>query len=105
METTMTVENNLILTRRSEGLEKRVVPLSMEFEVVRYNSLFNRILEESKISDYVTKKLEEGISDFEGYTDTYKQKLTEDLSKFKGALITAKPKITIKIELEKYENS
>jgi len=96
-------ENNLILVRKSVGVENRVVPFSMEFEVVRDNSLFNRILEESNVSKQVTDELERGISDFEGYTEEYKKKQEEDLNKFKGMLITAKPKITIKIELEKYE--
>ena len=96
-------ENNLTMTKKSVGLENRLVPFSMEFEVVRDNSLFNRILEESNIAAEVTKELQKEISDFEVYTEQYKEKLKEQLNYFKGVLITAKPKITIKIELEKYE--
>lgn len=98
-----TKENNLIVKSVSEGLDNRLVPLAIEFEVVSNNSLFNQIIEESGISQRITKLIEAQSCKFEGYKKEFQDKEEEKYNRFRGLLLTAKPKITIKIELEKYE--
>jgi hypothetical protein len=98
-------ENNLILLKQSISLDKRIVPISMEFNVISYNSLFNRIMEESRFLEFVDKELDKSPNyiEFEGYTEEYKKKLKLESDTYKEVIKTSKPKITIKIELEKYE--
>lgn len=100
-----TVENNLRVVRHSEGLSNRLVPLSMEFEVINGNSLFNYIMDLSGFNKSVENKLNSkpDYVDFEGYTEEYKKKKEAELDKLKDVIRASKPKITIKIELEKYE--
>jgi predicted metal-dependent hydrolase len=97
-------ENNLILVSKTEGVSKRLIPLSMEFNVVNNNSLFKTIMKESNILDYIERKVHSTLEiDFEGYTEEYKNKLRQENKRFKELLGSSTPKITIKIELEKYE--
>jgi len=97
-------ENNLILTEKSIGIEKRVVPVSMKFNVVKGNSLFNQIMTMSGFSQFIEDELNSEFNvDFEGYKPEYVEKLKQEDLKLKEIIRKSQPKITIKIELETYE--
>lgn len=99
----MNQENNLIITKLTRGLENRLVPFAMEFDVISNNSLYNTILEVSefnKAKDNFVKSLD---ADFEGYTAAYFDKMKAYNERIKQLINSGNVKITIKIELEKYE--
>lgn len=97
-------ENNLTLVKKSLGVEERKVPVSMEFNVVKNNSLFNQLMTMSGFSKFVEDKLNSEFNvDFEGYKPEYVEKLKEEDLKLKEIIRKSQPKITIKIELETYE--
>lgn len=96
-------ENNLILTEKWEGLDTKLVPLAMKFDVVSGNSLEKTILFESGFNNYIDHVLSKELHAIDSYTEEYKLKLQEELDKLKQVIKESKIKITINIELEKYE--
>ncbi len=97
-------EINVRVLSQSIGLDKRVVPMSMEYAVVTGNSLCNTIMEETGFLRDMDKKLNSEFNvDFEGYKPEYIETLRQEDLALKEVIKLSKVKMTIKIELEKYE--
>ncbi len=95
-------ENNLVLVERTTWFSKRVVPMSFRFDVVKGNSLYKTIIEESCVDMYIEKYTNQPITDY-GYTEFYLNELKAEQKKLKELIKKSNIKITINIELKNYE--